>query len=85
MGRREAIALESRFPVVRAEKRRNARRVEDGEDPLGIIRDPAENEPWIAVPREQHPILSFRIDPAREHLTFMKDDEAKLAASRSGP
>jgi len=59
----------------------NAKKVERGEEPLGIIRDPAENEPWIVVPREQHPILSFRIDPTVEHKTFMSKDESELAVS----
>ena len=59
----------------------NAQKVADGDDPLGIIRDPAENEPWVVVPREQHPILSFRIDPAREHTTFMKEEESELAVA----
>jgi 5,5'-dehydrodivanillate O-demethylase len=60
----------------------NAQKVEDGDEPLGVIRDAAENEPWIVVPREQHPILSFRIDPGREHKTFMFDpeDDAQLSA-----
>jgi len=28
--------------------------VERGEDPLGVIRDPAKNEPWIDIPVETH-------------------------------
>ena len=29
-------------------------RVEQGEDPLGIVRDPAKNTPMIEIPRERH-------------------------------
>ena len=27
-------------------------KVENGQDPIGTVRDPAENDPWIALPRE---------------------------------
>jgi 5,5'-dehydrodivanillate O-demethylase oxygenase subunit len=29
-------------------------RVERGEDPLGVVRDPSKNSPWIALPIERH-------------------------------
>jgi 5,5'-dehydrodivanillate O-demethylase len=29
-------------------------KVERGEDPLGVVRDPARNEPFIPIPREHH-------------------------------
>ncbi len=29
-------------------------RVERGEDPLGVVRDPAKNSPWITLPIERH-------------------------------
>ena len=31
-----------------------AARVEQGFDPLGVVRDPAKNTPWLALPVEQH-------------------------------
>jgi len=40
----------------------NAKKVENGEDPLGTIRDSAENEPWIEIPREKEILVSYRID-----------------------
>ena len=63
----------------------NAQKVEKGEDPIAVIREPAENEPCIIVPREQHPQLAFRVDPKRETLAFQRaDEESELTASRSG-
>jgi len=44
----------------------NAAKVERGEEPMGVIRDPAENEPWITIPREDHTLKAFRIDRDRE-------------------
>ena len=41
----------------------NMNRVEQGEDPMGIIRDPAENEPMIDLHREGKRLESFRVDP----------------------
>jgi 5,5'-dehydrodivanillate O-demethylase oxygenase subunit len=39
----------------------NMDKVERGEDPMGIIRDPAENEPKIVIPREKHNLEAFKI------------------------
>jgi 5,5'-dehydrodivanillate O-demethylase len=35
-------------------------RVERGEDPLGVVRDPTQNTPWIDTPREQEIKFSTR-------------------------
>jgi 5,5'-dehydrodivanillate O-demethylase len=39
----------------------NMDKVERGEDPMGIIRDKAENEPKIVIPREKHNLEAFKI------------------------
>ena len=38
--------------------------VERGEDPIGIIRDPAENEPFIHIAHEQQGYQAFQINRA---------------------
>jgi 5,5'-dehydrodivanillate O-demethylase len=47
----------------------NAKKVENGEDPLGTIRDPAENEPWIEIPREKQILVSYQINRELEEQT----------------
>ncbi len=37
-------------------------RMERGEDPMGVIRDPAKNEPWITIRRERRKLRSFQIE-----------------------
>ena len=37
-------------------------RVERGEDPLGVIRDPAVNEPFIPIKHEENGYQAFRIN-----------------------
>jgi 5,5'-dehydrodivanillate O-demethylase oxygenase subunit len=37
-------------------------RVERGEDPLGVIRDPAQNEPMIRIARERHNNTGFQVN-----------------------
>jgi hypothetical protein len=37
-------------------------KVERGEEPMGIIRDPAENEPMIDIGRERTGYQNFRIE-----------------------
>jgi 5,5'-dehydrodivanillate O-demethylase len=36
-------------------------KVERGEDPLGVVRDPAKNEPMIVIPREKDALKAFEI------------------------
>jgi hypothetical protein len=36
------------------------KKVEDGEDPMGTIRDPKKNEPMIVIPREHVGYEAFR-------------------------
>ena len=57
----------------------NAKKVENGEDPMGTIRDPAENEPWIEIPRENHALVAFRINRKREEQSFDVEPDRELA------
>jgi 5,5'-dehydrodivanillate O-demethylase oxygenase subunit len=34
-------------------------RMEAGHDPLGVVRDPAKNTPWIELPVERHPVWEY--------------------------
>jgi len=36
-------------------------KVERGEDPMGVIRDPAKNEPFILIGREKVALSAFQI------------------------
>jgi 5,5'-dehydrodivanillate O-demethylase oxygenase subunit len=47
-------------------------RVQRGEDPLGVVRDPARNEPWIELPREQ--MVGFALGGARASARDMAPD-----------
>jgi 5,5'-dehydrodivanillate O-demethylase len=38
---------------------REIERVQAGEDPLGVIRDPAKNTPWISLPIEEETSMDF--------------------------
>jgi len=58
----------------------NAKKVENGEDPLGTIRDPAENEPWIEIPREKHALVAFHINREHEDRSFDRPQDRELAA-----
>ena len=51
----------------------NAQKVEHGEDPMGVIRDAAENEPWIKIPREDHTLKAFRIKREHEARSHLQD------------
>ena len=44
---------------------------------MGIIRDPAENEPWIQIPRENHALVAFRIDREHEEKSFELERAAR--------
>jgi 5,5'-dehydrodivanillate O-demethylase len=57
----------------------NAKKVEDGEDPMGTIRDPAENEPWIEIPREKHALTGFQINREQEEKIFAREPKRELA------
>jgi 5,5'-dehydrodivanillate O-demethylase len=46
-------------------------KVQRGEDPLGVIRDPAKNEPMIVIPRETKAHFTFSSE------TFLTDAEAR--------
>ncbi len=44
----------------------NMDKVERGEDPMGMIRDPAEKDTTIVIPREKHNLQAFTILPDEE-------------------
>ncbi len=50
-------------------------KVERGEDPMGVIRDPALNEPYITIGRERVALKSFSIN---RDLTRAADREVRL-------
>jgi fructose-1,6-bisphosphatase/inositol monophosphatase family enzyme len=54
-------------------------KVERGEDPLGVIRDPAKNEPYISIAREGVALRAFEI--ARDMTRA--EDRAAAAEARS--
>jgi 5,5'-dehydrodivanillate O-demethylase len=47
---------------------REMERVEAGEDPLGVVRDPAKNTPWITLPIEEE--LGFAVNGVRASATY---------------
>jgi hypothetical protein len=57
----------------------SARKVEEGLDPMGIIRNADENEPWVVIPRENHALSAFRINREAEARSF-DPPEGELAA-----
>lgn len=48
-------------------------KVERGEDPMGVVRDPAKNEPYIEIGREKVALNAFKI---RRELTIAADRAA---------
>jgi hypothetical protein len=48
-------------------------RVERGEDPMGVVRDSAKNEPFIRIEREKVALKSFEV---RRDLTQAADKAA---------
>ena len=54
-------------------------KVERGEDPLGVIRDPAKNTPWIDLPIEEHVSFAFQGVQASAAYDFpeLERDKAK--------
>jgi 5,5'-dehydrodivanillate O-demethylase len=56
-------------------------KVERGEDPMGVIRDPAQNEPYITIGREKVALKAYEV---RRDLTRQADQAAMAElASRS--
>jgi 5,5'-dehydrodivanillate O-demethylase len=55
-------------------------KVERGEDPMGVIRDPSVNEPYITIGREKVALKSFEV---RRDLTRAADREAIAEAVRA--
>ncbi|MGA2396033.1 MAG: Rieske 2Fe-2S domain-containing protein [Candidatus Lustribacter sp.] len=59
----------------------NINRVEQGLDPMGIIRDPAVNEPMVNLHRETARLQSFNLEGNRERDTF---ERARALAQLKG-
>jgi 5,5'-dehydrodivanillate O-demethylase oxygenase subunit len=55
-------------------------KVERGEDPMGVVRDPAVNQPYITIGREKVALKSFEV---RRDLTRAADREAIAEAVRA--
>ena len=68
-----------RHSLSQAAARKTAQKVENGEDPMGTIRDSAENEPWIDIPRENHALKAFHISREFEDRSFDLDKKPELA------
>jgi 5,5'-dehydrodivanillate O-demethylase len=62
-------------------------KVERGQDPMGVIRDPARNTPMLTVPRERHAFFTHTggmVDaPEADPLTFIRS-KRQLAGVRPG-
>ena len=55
-------------------------KVERGEDPLGVIRDPAHNTPWIKLPIEEHVSFGFNGVQASAAYDFPDKEQAQEMA-----
>jgi hypothetical protein len=57
-------------------------KVERGEDPMGVVRDPAKNEPFIRIAREKVALKSYEV---RRDLTQAADRAAIAEARATNP
>ena len=55
-------------------------KVERGEDPLGVVRNPALNTPWIALPIEEHVAFHFQGVQASAAYDFPETELARKGA-----
>jgi 5,5'-dehydrodivanillate O-demethylase len=58
-------------------------RIERGEDPLGVVRDPAKNEPYITLPIERH--LGYGLAGAQASASYVFPDRELVGSGVSGP
>lgn len=56
-------------------------RVEHGEDPLGVIRDPAKNSPWIELPVERH--LGYALTGVSASTSYEFPDREAVSSLQS--
>jgi hypothetical protein len=59
----------------------NIKRVERGEDPMGTIRDPAQNEPMIVIRRSREHDRFFKIETRMEPQLWQRTEEEAGARS----
>ena len=50
-------------------------KVERGEDPFGVVRDPAENTPWIEIPTERH--VNYSLGGAQASAEYVMPKRVK--------
>jgi 5,5'-dehydrodivanillate O-demethylase len=56
-------------------------KIERGEDPLGVVRDPAKNTPWIELPVEKH--LGYTLGGAAASAAYEMPDREVVGAGTS--
>ena len=59
-------------------------RVQRGEDPMGVIRDPARNVPFLSVPRERNAFFTHAGGMVAQPETFAEDPLAFVRGKRDG-